>query len=328
MRDCEQHWQDVFLTRADYEQKDDAFVTPVMSVQINDTGTEITAVQAATNLLAVAFPATISSPELAALQRIQVGDMIRVGTEDLGAHTDYVTVLEIKTAGALVNTFSVGLDIGGGAVLAAPSGSTYASTPLTGPVQRVFRINRAVDATSIPAGLTTSSTTTSARTPVTMTTRSSVVTPKQLLPMYHQQRWTPSQSILRMQMPTNIKQIGAIKLVGYQMVHKRLVGVHQQHDLAEDDYFILRLREVTGSVLSNNSYANGALHVLKATNSHLDPQTVGSTQLYEYDPRGLVCAELTPTNLPSLTVEVTDRFGRAAHFGRMHIWLRVLVTGS
>jgi hypothetical protein len=35
----------------------------------------------------------------------------------------------------------------------------------------------------------------------------------------------------------------------------------------------------------------------------------------------------TPQNLASLTAELVDRDGRReAHFGRMHLWFRVLVT--
>ena len=149
-------------------------------------------------------------------------------------------------------------------------------------------------------------------------------------PCYRQREWVdasrPTTTVLRLQMPTNVKQIRAVKLMGYSMVHKRAVGTQQQHERKEDDWYAIRIKELhtNNSVLSNNQHAQGALHVLHAGNS--GSTTAGSVELYEYDPHGLSCASFSPINLPSLTVEVVDRQGNDAHFGRMHLWLRILTT--
>ena len=149
-------------------------------------------------------------------------------------------------------------------------------------------------------------------------------------PCYKLREWVsaanPTRSVLRLQMPSNIKQVSAVKLMAYSLTHKRSVGIQQQHERKEDDWFALRLKEVhsSGMVLSNNRFADGCFHVIHAGNGN--EKKGGSVELYDNDPAGLACASFTPTNLPSLSVEITDRLGQEAHFGRMHLWLRVLVT--
>ena len=125
-----------------------------------------------------------------------------------------------------------------------------------------------------------------------------------------------------MQLPTNIKMVSAIKLMGYSMQHKRLAGAHHQHEFKDDDWLAIRVKEVrTGKTLmSNNQHADGALHVI-----HSGGGTDSSVELYCYEPLGLACATFSAVNMPSLTVEVVDQQGREAHVGRLHIWLRILV---
>jgi hypothetical protein len=149
-------------------------------------------------------------------------------------------------------------------------------------------------------------------------------------PCYRQREWVDANSStttsLRLQMPTNIKKIRAIKLMGYSMVHKRAVGTQQQHERKEDDWFALRIKELrsNNTLLSNNRFADGALHILHTGNQ--SSSSAGSVELYSFEPAGLACASFSPTNLPSITIEIVDRLGQEAHFGRMHLWLKVLVT--
>jgi len=44
--------------------------------------------------------------------------------------------------------------------------------------------------------------------------------------------------------------------------------------------------------------------------------------------RGIVCVPVHSTNatLHNMTIEVTDRMGNPAHFGRFHLWFKLLVT--
>jgi hypothetical protein len=149
-------------------------------------------------------------------------------------------------------------------------------------------------------------------------------------PCYRQREWVqdgrPTTTVLRLDMPTNIKQVRAIKLKGYSLVHKRSVGTQQQHERKEDDWFAIRIKELrtNNNVLSNNRHADGSLHVLHCGDS--GSSAGGSVELYAYEPHGLACASFSPVNLPSVTVEIVDRQGQEAHFGRMHLWLQVLVT--
>ena len=145
-------------------------------------------------------------------------------------------------------------------------------------------------------------------------------------PCYRQRGWGKSSSVLRLQMPTNIKQVRAVKLVGYSMFHRRFVGSQQQHEHKDDDWLAIRIKELrtNDNVLSNNRYADGALHILNCGGG-VRNGTLGG-ELYAYEPEGLACASFSPINLPAITVEIVDRQGQEAHLGRMHLWLRVLVT--
>ena len=148
--------------------------------------------------------------------------------------------------------------------------------------------------------------------------------------LYRAKKWTsatqPTRSILRMEMPAHVRQVCAVQLLGYSIHHKQAVGTQQQHEYKEDDWFALRFKELPGSVLSNNMHANGSFHVIHAGKASDKESERGSIQYYDYEPNGLVESKFAPRGLPTLTVELVDREGKEAHFGRMHIWLRVCVT--
>jgi hypothetical protein len=201
---------------------------------------------------------------------------------------------------------------------------------------RCVRINYSIDATSLDAGLirdlyfpyeaaspalVTDSTRgeVSAYYPKTGTRNYAGADRREMFfyPCYKQRGWGPTD--LRISFSTQFKQVKAIKLVGYSLVHKPAAGAHQAHESKEDDWLAIRVKELNAnsSTVSNNRHADGALHVL---------QCGKNTEYHAYEPNGLACMSFTPANLSSLTVSVVDRQGIAAHFGRMHIWLRVLAT--
>lgn len=94
-----------------------------------------------------------------------------------------------------------------------------------------------------------------------------------------------------------------------------------------DDYVILRINEVEGHVVSNNRFANGAFAVLYAGSTK--DNEVGAIEYSRFDTTsGIVTQEMEATNsvLRNLTLEITDRSGNAAHFGRMHLWFKLLVS--
>ena len=352
VKKCERVWQDVFLTKPEYaaDEFDDIEVAPVMSVHIEVNALNqyvATPATGGTDWLMHGFVQESNTIEQAEMGKIQVGDMIRVGTGG-ATFTDYLTVLEIVELSIVRNMmgepFQLGDTNGGASVIA--DGTTYpTSGVMSEPAEarRAFRVNQSIDATSLPtlngadwptsgwsfqgtAGGFTASTFATRHRSFFMANGAT----HRFYPMYRQRKYTsstrPTRSVLQMQMPTFIKQVCAVKLVGYSMIHKRHVGVQQQHEAKEDDWFALRIKEVNGDVLSNNAIANGAFHILHAANTGVDTEAFGSVRLHEYDADGLATTEFTPKNLPSLTIDVTDRMGDEAHFGRMHLWLKVLVT--
>tara|TARA_B110000261_G_scaffold82268_1_gene94558 strand:+ start:2728 stop:3732 length:1005 start_codon:yes stop_codon:yes gene_type:complete len=329
-----EHWQEIFLTNPTSDEPHEDFVAPMMSVQVRPDNRP----SSSTTLSPVAIPVTggsnwlmFSFPELdnnelwswwtansKPLEGLVVGDMVRLGSQDAGAHTDWLTILEIVVVPAIhfIESIHLGIDV-------RVSGD-YVS--VTGEAAKCFRVNQSIDATSVPsfstgeAWLNLNSQTTP--TPAySLETRSSVRIGQELYcPMYKLRRW----SEIKLRMPSDVKSVCALKLMGYMMVNKRVVGMHQQHDIEDDDWFALRFKEINGNVLSNNTTANSSFHVMRTRNANA---ATGSNQIWEFDPTGLACSTFTPRNLATLSVEVLDRKGQPAHFGRLHLWLKVLPTG-
>jgi hypothetical protein len=141
-------------------------------------------------------------------------------------------------------------------------------------------------------------------------------------PCYRQRTWVqhnqPQTTVLQMGMPTNVKKVRAVKLMGYSLSHKRTIGVQHTHEQKEEDWYAIRIKELrtNSAILSNNSHANGALHVLHCGRSPTLSGKPNSAALYQYDADGLSCVAFSPVNLPTITVEVVDRLGGEAHFGR------------
>ena len=337
---CKQEWRDIFLTAPDYNETDDEFVCPMHSVRLVKSGDKIgaTVVEEECDCLMPAYPALMNAEQNTAVMGLQVGDMIRVGQATHGSFSDYVTILELIDIDELANTFQIALDVGAAPTIASGAKVLKDQTPLKEyPAnRRALRISTALECTSLPHKWPTFTTALTTRQAADLDTRTQAIAytkdttsmQKYFWPVYKQRKWThanqPTRSVLRLQMPTSIRQVSSIKLMGYSMVHKRAVGILQQHEMHSDDWFALRLKEVSGDVLSNNSHANGCLYVLHTGNG--TNKVNGSVELYGYDPQGLATASFTPTNLPSITVDITDRLGNEAHFGRMHLWLRVLVN--
>ena len=132
--------------------------------------------------------------------------------------------------------------------------------------------------------------------------------------------------MLSAQLDHGVKEIQLIKLIGYSLINKRQVGPQNAHEMIQDDYLILRIKELHGNVISNNRHANGAFAILYA-GAH-DNNTKGGADVHSSDPAGLVVQSVASTNkiMRNLTVQVTDRTGQPAHFGRLHLWFKILAT--
>ena len=150
-------------------------------------------------------------------------------------------------------------------------------------------------------------------------------TEKYFYPLYKAKNWVKGTTLVA-KLDHGVKQVAAVKLVGYTLVNKRAVGLQNQHEMQSDDYLILRIKEIEGHVISNNHHAHGAFAILRTGTS--ENLLHGSTQFSAYEPGGIVCVPVHSTNatLRNMTIEVTDRMGNPAHFGRFHLWFKLLVT--
>ena len=121
-----------------------------------------------------------------------------------------------------------------------------------------------------------------------------------------------------------VKHATCVKLMGYSITNKVAAGIHHSHELLIDDYLIMRIKEVSGRVVSNNRYASGAFAILP-TGEHYSSTGALDYSLFDMHD-GIVTHKMDPTWMKQLTLEITDRQGKAAHFGRMHLWFKLKVA--
>lgn len=148
---------------------------------------------------------------------------------------------------------------------------------------------------------------------------------KYYYPLYRAKNWTQGKELVA-RLDHGVKQVAAVKLIGYQLVNKRQVGIHHAHEMQADDFLILRIKEIEGHVISNNKFASGAFAILRAGDT--SNNMIGAAEFSAYEPSGIVCVPVHASNstIRNMTIEVIDRLGRPAHFGRLHLWFKLLVT--
>jgi len=297
---------------------------------------------------------------------IKVGDLVRIGGIHTEGFTDYLTVVEIvDDIGVLYNACSTNVkvtkdttvDVAGTDHIVAstvsttvPSGTSTSRKVLTksGIAHRALRLNASINATKLPnyipltdeasqnhafirqaayksAGISGVFCDLSTRDHAYDYLSGPNSDEKYYYPLYKANNWVNG-TVLTAKLDHGVKQVTAVKLLGYSLINKRAVGIQHAHEMQGDDYLILRIKEINGQVISNNKYANGAFAVLRAGDS--THQVQGATEFSAYEPAGIVCVPVHQTNstLRNLTIEVTDRLGRPAHFGRFHLWFKLLVT--
>ena len=162
---------------------------------------------------------------------------------------------------------------------------------------------------------------------VTMSRRNnSRIDANKYYPLYVNKSWLAG-TTLRAALDHGVKQVSCIKLIGYAVHNKRQVGLQHAHEVQADDYLVLRINEIEGHVVSNNRFVNGAFAVLYC--GATQDNTVGAIEYSQFDTsHGITVQNIDATNsvIRNLTLDVTDRLGRAAHFGRLHLWFKLLVT--
>ena len=221
---------------------------------------------------------------------------------------------------------------------------TSAFNPSVTGFDLAFRINYAIDATNPPTGtvphhqeffargkVTTSGTV--LNTAISSATRANarIYSPgtknMHYFPMFKLNAWSETmRNTMSLRLPTSLGKVYGIKLVGYAFSHGADRGFQAHHEGRSEDWYALKIDHINGSVLSNNHTAEGAFHILHAGNAH--NRRNGSTQVYDYDSHGLATQTFPPRNLPVLSVHVAGLNGAPANFGRMHLWMRVLVGDS
>ena len=308
-----------------------------------------------TDWVTASFPYDATSDPF---KEIVKGDLIRVGVPSTGGFTDYLTVVEkvpIKAfRNATTSKLAMRSDIADydtyvvndewlcqyGTTNPPGSVTTYSPT-----VQHyALRLNHSINATTINEPIDTNRSKRIVEpfpghdydvTPLTGDeTHIATLAQRQdvtmwggghLYPMYHMKEWRSGQS-LTAELDHGVKQVEEVRLMGYSLMNKRNVGPQHAHEMIQDDYLILRIKEVEGKVISNNRHANGAFAILYA-GSHAD-NTKGGVDVHKYDTDGIVVRRVDATNsvMRNLTVELLDRTGKPAHFGRLHLWFKILAT--
>ena len=283
---------------------------------------------------------------------------MRIGGIPQEGFTDYLTVVEIRKVTYLANATAgvVTYQKSGNKTLSQPTEDSVPVSPSSGLITGVhrhtlatngiahiaIRVNAALNCTTLPDYTLRRDTT-------EITHRQNVATlpdkyatletrhkayeymtkynpdERYYYPLYRAKNWTQGKELVA-RLDHGVKQVGVVKLLGYSLVNKRQVGIQHAHEMQADDYLILRIKEIEGHVISNNQFANGAFAILRAGDT--SNTIVGAAEFSSYEPNGIVTVPIHASNstIRNMTIEITDRRGRPAHFGRLHLWFKLLVT--
>lgn len=315
----EPYWQDVFLTTDAEASTLDTFIMPVQSVDIK-YGTTAEATTMST-LLLCAFPNMEHDVRALRLaQSIKPGSLIRVGGAHTSGFTDYLTVLEKLDVGYFYARTDGDADTTGGRLTA---GETI---ELHGTNRICFRVNFAIDATTLPSHITPADQLGAATDELSRGEHriryqhnNSSGSDKYYYPMY---LYPQSSGILRAHLPSNIHFVHELRLMGYKSTFSA-PGVHAQHEVPVDDWYALRIDEIQGRILSNNQSANGAMYCIQAGTSR--EQVGGSAEMEKID---TVCGFAQhifdpPRHMAMLTARITRPNGQQGYPGRLHLWIKL-----
>ena len=296
---------------------------------------------------------------------VKEGDLIRIGGPANMLSTNYLTILEVIDVAEIHNSlktsyvYSIQTDATHGDYAALPT--LTGGDPLNptsslpykpnNALKKVFRINSRINTTILPGDLVSpiafaggnvtfedglDSYTENKQLEELSAKKASIRrhVSSQMDPhegyfygMYKCNRFDLSDgNVLKIRFDNSIKSISCIKLIAYQLANKRQHGMTHGNEFVADDYFILHIDELHGSVISNNHHAHGSFAVLMA--GAQKDASLGAVDFYEQDPAGLATYHFTcpNTTLKQLHIKVTDRQGNPAHIGRLHLWFKLLVT--
>lgn len=345
---CRDKIVDVFVTKDDYEF-DETFVTGVMSV-------EVVPVYVANTTTVNSWEAHVVNHDTDWLManngvnmNFKPGDLVRIGMPSTRGFTDYLTILEAKQVPKVVNGIY-------------DHSSATATAPITGfkfPQEKdatfnlgvgetaksgtfyVYRVNFSVNATLPPDNATTDRLNytvvdklqnrhdleyneTWAETATADDTERAMR--KVAYPLFKCKHWLSNAGDIRCTLDHGVKGINWIKLMGYTVMNKRQVGFQNNHELITDDWMALRLKDIQGKVVSNNTHANGSFAILHSGTS--SQAATGSVEYHTYDPQGIasIVFESPMSTIRHLDMQLLNRKGEPAHFGRIHLWFKLCVA--
>ena len=347
---CDARVLDVFVTKdSDGYEFDDAFVCPVWSVAMDGTTATVIAAGPTDAKSEWVSPCTTVPHE-----RLEVGDLVRIGAVATGGYTDYLTVMEVRMAIWLTNGTMQDLAFhdpedklsGGTAVssqypgqyaeftaiaAATQNGTTKvrsATAALSGQIV-CYRLNRGVECT-LPAlswqyfAIDDKEEEMLSQRHTKSHSDSSNVEEKLYYPLYKVKKWLTNNGEISISLDHGVKAMKWMKLVGYSCFNKRQVGFQHAHEMIADDWIAVHIDEVAGNVISNNATANGAFCVLHVGNSH--DNKLGAAEFHDHDPNGLFTHHFeNQQSIRKLNLKLRDRQGNAAHFGRIHLWFKICV---
>jgi hypothetical protein len=143
-------------------------------------------------------------------------------------------------------------------------------------------------------------------------------------PMYRSKPWVRKGRVLQAELPSSAQKVTRVRLMGYTLMNKRQPSMNVHHEISSDDYLILKIKEFHGRVISNNQFANGAFAILQAGTTLAN--RTGVVEVEQYYPEGYADVIVNqPVVCRQLTLQVLDRMGEHASFGRLHVWLKLTV---
>ena len=122
----------------------------------------------------------------------------------------------------------------------------------------------------------------------------------------------------------DLRLIYRIELVNYSIFGKRRIEKEDAAEILDDEYLILKFKELNGDVISNNPHADRAFAILSVGGDLSTSDTVGALEYnQQYNSHTRIAVDLNPPRkLQTLTMECTSCNGEPAHLGRLHVWLK------
>lgn len=333
---CQQQVVDVFITKnsTDY-LKDEEWQAPVWSIQFDTISTPYAFV------VAERSPWVMSCDPDTVLD-LEVGDVVRVGTPETEGYTDYLTVLEKKLLDNIANGTPANISYGSTTLTTQSTTADGITTVNNVGVSFIgvhatyaYRLNIASNVTTVRAvlprfGLLSDSDQITKmlenrHLAVNEADWADTDAKKLPYPLFKVNKVGNLQRNLRIDLDKSIKYTHWIQLAGYTIATKRHVGYQNAHEMHNDDFFILHVDQVHGQVLSNNQHANGSFCVLHA--GHAEHHQNGTIEYHHTKPGGIATQILHGQQcLRQLSVRLTDRTGKVADFGRIHLWFKLCVS--